>query len=199
MPNGVGEQFFDAQPLEDSVLVDLAIETPYVLASGGASERKNLAALAAAWLSIHSARPDLMLVLSGPVHPRRTDLFASLPRTRLLGRVSDQLMPGLIARAAALVIPSRDEGFGLPALEGMAARTPVVAANTSSLPEVVGDGGLLVSPTAESIAEGVVHATSGEAAIAQMVARGAERARDFTWTRSINGHADVWRRVHDMQ
>lgn len=197
VPNGVEEQFFDAHPLDDSILTDLGIDTPYVLASGGASERKNLAALAAAWPSIRRARPNLSLVLSGPEHSRRTALFGTLPGIHLVGRVASELMPGLIAGAVALVIPSREEGFGLPALEGMATRTPVVAANASSLPEVVGDGGLLVSPTAEGIAEGVVHASSGEPDVEEMVARGAERAKKFTWRRSINGHAEVWRRVND--
>ena len=85
--------------------------------------------------------------MTGPSHPRRTELFGSLPRTHLVGRVADDLVPGLMACAAAVVVPSKEEGFGLPALEAMAVRTPLVAADTSSFPEVVGDGGLLVDPT----------------------------------------------------
>jgi glycosyltransferase involved in cell wall biosynthesis len=195
VPNGVSDQFFDPPALAGSVLAGLGIVSPFVLAGGGASERKNLASLAAAWPMVSRARPDLTLVLSGPPHPRRTELFRNLPRTLLVGRVADDLMPGLIASASCMVIPSKEEGFGLPALEAMAARTPVVAADTSSLPEVVGDGGLLVPPTPEGIAEGIVHATSDASDLAAMVELGASRARQFTWRRSAEGHAAVWRAV----
>jgi glycosyltransferase involved in cell wall biosynthesis len=193
--NGVAEEFFDAKALDRDVLEGFGIAGPFVLASGGASERKNLASLAAAWPSVHRARPDLTLVLTGPPHPRRTELFQHLASTRLVGRVAEGLMPGLMASAAAVVVPSREEGFGLPALEAMAARTPVVAADTSSFPEVVGDGGLLVAPTPGAIAEGVLHATSGAPEITAMVERGATRALGFTWRRTAEGHAAVWRRV----
>ena len=102
----------------------LGINGPYVLASGGASARKNLASLAEAWPHIQSSRPDLTLVLSGPEHPRRTSLFVGLANVQLVGRVDSELVPGLMASASAVVVPSHYEGFGLPALEGMAVRTP---------------------------------------------------------------------------
>ena len=195
VPNGVADRFFDASPIAAELLEGLGVSPPYVLASGGASERKNLAALAAAWPEVHRARPDLTLVMTGPPHPRRTELFRGVPAARLVGMVDDDVMPGLMAGAAVMVVPSKEEGFGLPALEAMAVRTPVVAADTSSFPEVVGDGGLLVAPTAAAIAEGVVHAASGGPDVAAMVERGAVRSRSFTWQRSAEGHAAVWRRV----
>lgn len=190
--NGVDERFFDAAPSSEESLRARGITSPYVLAAGGASRRKNLEALALAWPSIHSARPDLTLVLSGPEHPRRTALFKGLPAVRMVGRIPDTEVPGLIAAAAAVVVPSSYEGFGLPALEGMAARVPVVAARTSSLPEVVGDGGLLVEPTPGDLAEAVVWVISGDTQIGKMVEAGAARAREFTWERSATGHATVW-------
>jgi glycosyltransferase involved in cell wall biosynthesis len=195
VPNGVDERFFDAAPLSGAALRQLELTGPYVLTSGGASERKNLEGLAEAWPLVHSARPDLTLVLSGPEHPRRTALFADLPNVRLVGRVDAELVPGLMASASAVVVPSLYEGFGLPALEAMAVCTPLVAANTSSLPEVVGDGGTLVEPDADSIAEGVLYAVSGESAVAETVVRGRSRASHFTWERSAAAHAEVWRKV----
>lgn len=190
--NGVNARFFDATPLDRAVLARLGINGAYILTAGGASRRKNLEGLAQAWLKIQSSRPDLTLVLSGPEHPRRTALFRDLPGVKLVGRVPDGLVPGLVAAAAAVVVPSLYEGFGLPALEGMAAGVPVVAAATSSLPEVVGDGGILVAPTADDIAAGTLFAVSGDAEVGAIVARGRARASGFTWEVSAAAHARVW-------
>ncbi|RPF26384.1 glycosyltransferase family 4 protein [Georgenia muralis] len=190
--NGVDDRYLDATPAPSEQLARLGITGPYVLHAGGASRRKNLEGLAAAWPSVRSSRPDLTLVLTGPPHPRRDDLFRDLAGVRQVGRVPDDVIAGLLAGAAAVVVPSLYEGFGLPALEAMAARVPVVAARTSSLPEVVGDGGILVEPTPAEIAEGILWAVSGDTAVDGLVARGRERAAEFTWERSAAGHAAVW-------
>ena len=195
VPNGVEQRFFDAAPLAADALARLGVTTPFVLAAGGASERKNLAALADAWLRVHAARPDVTLVLAGPPHPRRTALFASLPGARLVGRLPDAVLPGLYAAAAVVVVPSLVEGFGLPALEGMAAGVPVVAANRSSLPEVVGDGGLLVEPVGTALGQGILDVLAGGSDVAAMVARARQRSRRYTWEASAEGHAKVWRSV----
>lgn len=193
--NGVDARFFDPEPLTSQQRRSLGLEQPYILHSGGASERKNLHALAKAWLSVHQARPDLLLALSGPEHPRRTNLFKQLPGVRLLGSQPEALIPGLVGSAEAVAIPSTYEGFGLPALEAMAAGTPVVAAARSALPEVVADAGLLVPPTGEGIAAGLLDLTAGHSDTEQLRARGRTRAALFTWERCAKGHARVWQAV----
>lgn len=193
--NGVDEAFLDAVPAPRATREALGISGPYIITTGGASERKNLAGLAAAWPRVRAARPYLQLVLTGPEHPRRSSLFAGLPGVRLTGLVGQALMPGLLAASEAVVVPSRYEGFGFPALEGMAVGVPVVAADSSSLPEVVGDGGLLVNPEARGIADGIIEATSDDPEVARMVARGRLRARQFSWERCLKGHASVWSAV----
>lgn len=193
--HGVDPRFFDAAPATRKQMQALGIRTPFVITTGGASERKNLAGLAEAWPAVRKARPDLTLVLTGPPHPRRTALFAHQPGVVLTGMVDAALVPSLMASAEAVVVPSRYEGFGFPALEGMATGVPVVAANTSSLPEVVGDGALLVAPDAHSIAEGIIDATGDDPEVDRVAARGRARADHFTWQRSLAGHASVWMSV----
>ncbi|WP_068397013.1 glycosyltransferase family 4 protein [Kribbia dieselivorans] len=193
VPNGVSPDFLDAAPLPESVLTELGVDGRYVLIAGGAATRKNLEGLADAWPIVRAAVPDLSLVLSGPEHQRRTSLFAHQPGTHLVGRIPGEMVPGLVAAAAVVVVPSLYEGFGLPALEAMAAGTPVVAANTSSLPEVVGDAARLVEPTGAAIAEGIIDAVRNPDDA--MTARARERARIFTWERSAAAHAEVWAKV----
>jgi glycosyltransferase involved in cell wall biosynthesis len=192
VPNGVDQRYFDAVPLDPASLAGLGLSSPYVLHAGGAAERKNLAALAEAWPRVHRERPDLTLALAGPPHPRRTVLFAGLPGTRLLGRLPDEQIPGVVAAASVVVVPSLYEGFGLPVLEAMAAKTPVVAAATSSLPEVAGGAAILVSPSPSALTEGLLDALVDGPEVRQLVDAGRTRASEFTWERSAAGHARVW-------
>jgi glycosyltransferase involved in cell wall biosynthesis len=192
--NGVEARFFDAEPLPTDIRRALGLPERYVLHAGGASRRKNLEALAEAWPLVHRERPDLGLVLAGPPHRRRTELFDGMPGVVLAGRLPDEVMPGLVSSAATVVVPSLYEGFGLPALEAMAANVPVVAAATSSLPEVIGDTGILVDPTGSGIAGGLLDATRGDGTRA-LVRAARERAGHFTWERCAEGHARVWSSV----
>jgi alpha-1,3-rhamnosyl/mannosyltransferase len=101
---------------------------------------------------------------------------------RFLGHVPDAHLPGLYAGARAFVLPSLYEGFGLTALEAMAAGVPVVAAARGGLVEVVGEAGVLVDPTDPlAIADAVVKVVGDERERARLAAAGPERARFFTW------------------
>lgn len=192
---GVDPRFLDAAPLPESALRQLGIRPPFVLHAGGASERKNLRALAEAWPVVHQAHPEVQLVLAGPEHRLRTDLFDGRPGTRLIGRAPDRIVPGLIASSSSVVVPSLYEGFGLPVLEAMAAGTPVVVARTSSLIEVAGDAGVLVEPTPSGIVEGLMFTLKGGQDVAMLTERGRDRAKQYTWERCAAEHAEVWSRL----
>lgn len=121
----------------------LGLERPYVLTVASRTARKNLAALDLAARRL--AARGVELVAAGGDRPQ----FRGEPpdaAVRSLGHVDDALLPGLYAGAAAFVLPSLHEGFGLTALEALASGTPVVASDRGALPEVCGDAAQLVDP-----------------------------------------------------
>ncbi len=101
------------------------------------------------------------------------------------GFVSNDLLPRLYAAADLFVFPSLFEGFGIPVLEAMATGTPVCAANTSSIPEVVGDAGLLFDPNdPAAIANSIARVFDEPGLRERLAAAGPERARGFTWDKA---------------
>ncbi len=196
IPNGVDPGLADAAPLDAAARARLGVpDGRYVLHAGGASLRKNLAGLAAAWPKVRAEHPELSLVLSGPPHPRRDELFGPLDGADRIGRVPDADIARLLAGAAVVVVPSTSEGFGLPALEAMAVGVPVVAAARGSLPEVCGDAAILTEPDGASLADGILDALADSSEVRAMTARGRSRAREFSWERSARNYAELWRRL----
>ncbi len=117
---------------------------------------------------------------------------------RHLGMVPAADLPRVYADADLLLMPSFHEGFGLPVLEAMACGTPVVASNQGSLPEVVGEAGLLVEPTdTEQIAAAAERLLTGDRLRADLRQKGLERARAFTWERTARETLAVYRNVYD--
>jgi glycosyltransferase involved in cell wall biosynthesis len=191
--NGVDRRYFSPTPLAEDRLAGLGVRRPFVLHAGGSTRRKNLDGLAAAWPIVRAARPGTTLVLMGPPDERRDRLFAPLPDTVRVGRLDDDDALGLLGAASVVVVPSLYEGFGLPALEGMAAGVPVVAARRGALPEVCGEAAYLVEPDGPGLAEGLVAALTDDRATAEQVARGRDWAAGFTWEKSAAAHGDLWR------
>lgn len=117
-------------------------------------------------------------------------------RVDVVGYVDD--MPALYRNAAALLMTSRAEGFGLPALEAMACGVPVVAFANTSLPEVVGDAGLLVPDgDTDEMAEQVLRLLRDDTLAADLSRRGVARAASFTWDRTVDAHAEIFGAVID--
>jgi glycosyltransferase involved in cell wall biosynthesis len=114
----------------------------------------------------------------------------------ITGYVPDHHMPGLYAQAKLLVMPSLYEGFGFPILESMAAGTPVVASNTSSLPEVAGDAAILVSPTDENaLAEAIESILASPKTAAELRRKGFAQVQKFNWKRTAAETVNVYRSV----
>jgi alpha-1,3-rhamnosyl/mannosyltransferase len=191
-PLGVDPTF---RPLAEEerapVLRRLGVSPPYALFVGLAQPRKNLEAVANVFARLSARVDDLSLVLAGddgyPEGRLATVLKGTgvASRIRLLGYTATEDLPALYSGARLLLFPSRDEGFGLPALEAMACGCPVVASDRGALPEVLGPGGLCFPPDAIDDLEGAASLLldDGDARAAE-VARGLARARGFTWART---------------
>ena len=152
------------------------LERPYVLTVGSLIARKNLDALASAAEALRGEGIDLVGAGSGRGYMR-----SGRSPVRELGYVDQQRLPGLYAGAAAFILPSLYEGFGLPVLEAMASGVPVVASNRGALPEVCGNAALLVDPTDPAALSEAVLAAVGDCDLREA---GLARARSFTWERT---------------
>jgi glycosyltransferase involved in cell wall biosynthesis len=161
---------------------------PFLLFPARPWPHKNHARLLEAFALVRRERPELRLVLTGGGNRPSTQ-----PGVEVRGLVSADELVSLYRRAAALVFPSRYEGFGAPPLEAMACGCPVAAARAGSLPEVCGDAARLFDPdSADEIAAAVLDVLASPE---QWRARGLERAAGFTWERSAREHEAVYREL----
>ena len=162
-------------------------DAPYILNVGTLQPRKNYQMLIRAFRPVADQHPH-NLIFAGGKGWLYDEMMAEVERQGLNGRVhfigfvDDNDLPALYSAASLLTFPSLYEGFGLPLLEAMACGVPVVSSNASSLPEVVGDGGLLLSPNEVTAwSENISELLADPVRRAQMVAAGFRQARQFTW------------------
>jgi glycosyltransferase involved in cell wall biosynthesis len=181
------------------------IEGEYVLAVGSIQPRKNLARLVRAYSALRRERgrsnlPQLVLV--GKKAWLYGDTLTAIEEEKLgdsvvlTGYVSEGDLPALYTGARCFAYPSFYEGFGLPPLEAMSCGAPVLTGNLTSLPEVVGDAGLMVDPfDTGALAEGLARLIDDDALRASLRERGLTRARRFDWRDTARMTLQVYRRV----
>jgi glycosyltransferase involved in cell wall biosynthesis len=175
----------------------------FVLYVGNIKPHKNLVRLIEAFNELRSGDlEDVKLLIIGDEISKLPALRRAVHRhklhkhVRFLGYVPDDQLAVLYRLAAVFVFPSLYEGFGLPPLEAMASGTPVVTSNVSSLPEVVGDAAVLVDPhDVDSIVAGLRSVLTDPVRAEEMRRKGLERAREFSWERSVAKTLEVYKRI----
>jgi glycosyltransferase involved in cell wall biosynthesis len=172
----------------------------YVLYLGTIEPRKNLIRMLHAWSDLYQAGEAPPWVIVGQHGWLSDDFYAALKASpsrgavRFTGYVEDADLPALYAGATTFVFPSLYEGFGLPPLEAMACGAPVLCANTSSLPEVVGDAALTVDPTdTDALRTSLRRMLRNADLRAELRTRGLERAAQFSWKRAARETLAVYR------
>jgi len=187
------------------VLERYQVNYPYVLYAGAIRPQKNLPRLVEAFavlrgeLENHPMYKDLRLIIIGDEISRHSALRHAVIKTRLehvvrfLGFLPFETLRVFYRSAAVFAFPSLYEGFGLPPLEAMACGTPVVTSQVSSLPEVVGEAAVLVNPeNVFDIARGLREALLNEPLRAELVRRGLERVRRFSWDSTARAVLEVY-------
>lgn len=174
---------------------------------GGGAVRKNTPALVRMFAKVAAGDPAARLVILGATDPKQKTTLQELigqmrleGRVSLLGYVSDEELDQLYREAACLVYISLYEGFGLPPLEVMVHGMPVVASNRSSIPEVVGDAGILVDPeNLDEIADAVLRLLHDQAFRHQLSEKAWQRAREFSWRNTAEKTVSIFERALDPQ
>jgi alpha-1,3-rhamnosyl/mannosyltransferase len=202
---GVEPSFHPRSPEETQAVLHRhsLMHGQYLLAVGTLEPRKNLQVALQAFMQLPPAmRKQYPLVLVGMTGWHTSALEAQMAplirsgEVRQLGYVSRTDLATVMAGALALIYPSIYEGFGLPPLEAMACGVPVIASNVSSLPEVVGETGLLIDPQdASSVARAMELLITDDTLRGKLAAKALTRSQEFTWTRCVAQTVGAYRQV----
>lgn len=179
-------------------------ESPYLLSLSTFEPRKNIAQTIRCFVRLveQERLKDLCLVLVGAKGWDYEHIFQEIgncgafPKNRIIvtGFVPDGDLAPLYSGAEMFIYPSFYEGFGLPPLEAMQCGIPVITSNTSSLPEVVGDAGIMVSPTdADALSQGMLDILSDRQLRDSLACKSLERAGHFSWDRCVHQTLQAYR------
>lgn len=201
---GAGKEFSPQKNEKDKTILDKYNLSPgYILTVGTLEPRKNLIRLLNAYKMLvanEDSMPNLVMVggrgwLKEDIN-KIVDSLGLREKVVFTGYIPDSDLPALYRNAGVFVYPSLYEGFGLPPLEAMACGTPVVASNTSSIPEVVGDAGLLADPyNPAEIARAIAFVLKDNDLSARLERAGLIRSGMFTWDKTAQETIKLYREV----
>jgi len=196
--NGIDHSIFKPHTIK-------LLDKPYILYVGSERPRKNLSRLFEAFAKLKGEFPELKLAkvgISGRAKKYRRETMRKLVSLGLTGDVifveyiTELDLAYYYSSAALLAYPSLYEGFGFPLLEAMACGCPVVTSNTSSLPEVVGEAGIMVNPyDTDGLAQAMRRVLTDDKLRDDMVRKGLEQAKRFSWEKAAEQTLEVYNKV----
>ncbi len=204
--NGVDHNIFKPyEPYEMKPYHAILSHKPYILYVGSERRRKNLGRLFEAFAMLRQEFPELKLIkVGGPGRSKRlrSESLKKLSSLRItedvifVDRILERTLAYYYSSATLLAYPSLYEGFGLPPLEAMACGCPVVTADTSSLPEVVGEAGIMVNPyDTRSLVQAMRRVLTDDKLRDNMVRKGLEQSRKFSWEKAAELTLEVYNKV----
>ncbi|MEO0123065.1 MAG: glycosyltransferase family 1 protein [candidate division WOR-3 bacterium] len=200
---GVEHNIF--RPLQNKEILKHKLNIPedfkVILNVGTEKYRKNIPCLLKAFAKLLADYKNIILIRVG----RQSDTTRQLIRKlgienniKYFENVKENELPDFYNAADIFVMPSFYEGFGLPALEAMSCGTPVVVANTSSLPEIVGEAGLKVNPySVLEIYEGIKKLLDNRSLYSELKEKGITQAKKFTWQKTADSVAEIYENFTD--
>ncbi|MBU0668298.1 glycosyltransferase family 4 protein [Patescibacteria group bacterium] len=190
--------------LEDleAFIAKMKLPEKFILAVGTLEPRKNFATLIKSFVSLQKRHPDYKLVIVGKKGWRFKEIEASIKQYKMEkevifpGYVKEDELQKFYGLAKVFIFPSLYEGFGIPPLEAMASGCPVVSSNVASLPEVIGDAGLLIDPkNSYKMAEAVADLIDNDHVRNTMIERGYRQAEKFSWEKSAQVALEVFQTI----
>ncbi|MBC2579905.1 glycosyltransferase family 1 protein [Clostridium sp. DJ247] len=179
------------------------ITKPFILYIGGFSPRKNVKSLISAYSKIYkNIKQDYELVIIGATKEDGNSLKKLIvdmgieSKVKFTGFVTEELLPVFYNACDVFVYPSLYEGFGLPPLEAMSCGTPVITSNISSIPEVVGDGGILIDPfDVDELVSSLEKLLNHENERKSLSMKALQRASEFSWEKTALATVKAYERI----
>ncbi len=198
------EEELSSSCIEENIAIvsDYKLNTPYILYVGSFAERKNLLLLIKAMRIVYKKYPKVKLILAGrksgrnDIAPEKLDEEFQIDIIDRLKTESE--LKTLYKNAEMLVFPSLYEGFGLPVLEAMTCGCPVIVSNTTSLPEIVEDSGILIDPYNEvELADQILNVLKKPALAKEMIEKGKAQSQKFDWMTVGKKTLEIYRSVYN--
>lgn len=182
------------------------IDSPFILYVGGFSKRKNVKELIISFKKVkNSLKKDYKLLIAGSLRDEGIYLKDFVSSEGLsdsiifTGFIEDSILPILYNAAEAFVYPSLYEGFGLPPLEAMSCKTPVITSNLTSIPEVTSDAAILINPhNIDDLSSALITLLNNENLKNTLAEKGYKRSLNFTWKKTAKKTFDAYKKIMDI-
>jgi len=205
---GVDKEYYpiNNRNILDNIRKKYNLNKKYILFVGNLDARKNIVRLIEAFYQLkNNIKGEYNLVIVGRKWGIYENIFKKVEELKLekdvifMSEITKEDLPPLYSGAEVFILPSLIEGFGIPLIEAMACGTPVITSKTTSMPEVVKDAGILVNPlSVEEIAQAIAQVLTNSSLRAELVKKGLQRAKFFSWDKTARQTLDIYKMVSNL-